>query len=80
MDFSLSVQQKFIEKNMLNFVVEILEEDVEYEQIQYVKNTEAPECKKICIVGGQKSYNEISNSIDVNEKTYLRVWLYQSEP
>ena len=33
----------------------------------------------ICIVSGQKAYNEFHNIIEMAAKTHFRVWLFQSE-
>lgn len=52
-ELKVAVLQKFIEKNMVDFIVEVLADDVDYEEAKGSKRAGArPTCEKICITGG----------------------------
>jgi hypothetical protein len=40
----------------------------------------APRCDGLCLVGGEKSYNEMLRVIELSPKTYFRVWIFQQNP
>lgn len=39
-----------------------------------------PTCRGTCLIGGEKSYNEMMRVIDLDAMTYFRVWLMQAHP
>ena len=63
---------------MVDFVVEVLEEGVAYKEIDFSKHrhTDKPKCDKICLLSGQKAFNEFHNIVQVSAKTLVRVWLH----
>jgi len=111
-EVTVSLQQKFIESNTLDFVVEILEYDIDYNAIdkeahspkkssradsdwntglatrhrdidgreQKVQGGLGPKCAGICLVGGEKAYNEMLRSLELAPRTYFRVWIFQQTP
>jgi hypothetical protein len=83
-EIKLSVQQKFIESNMVNFLVEVLEDGIPYNDIDFRKyqlhgGVDQPKCHKLCLPTGQKSYNEFHNVVQVSANSLIRVWLYQTK-
>jgi hypothetical protein len=38
-----------------------------------------PQCKKTCVAGGQKGFNEIQNTLDVTAGTHMRLWIVQMD-
>jgi hypothetical protein len=36
-----------------------------------------PKCKGVCLVGGEKAYNEMLRTLELSPRTYFRVWLFQ---
>ena len=68
---------------MIDFMVEILEDGVPYADIDFRKYQsanlpEAPQCKIMCLLSGQKAYNEFHNIVEVGAKSLVRVWLHQT--
>jgi len=39
-----------------------------------------PTCAGICLIGGEKSYNELQRVFELGPRTYFRVWLFQQTP
>jgi hypothetical protein len=39
-----------------------------------------PTCDGICLVGGEKGFNEMQRVIELAPQTYFRVWLFQQMP
>jgi len=39
-----------------------------------------PTCSGICLVGGEKAFNEMLRSLELGAGTYFRVWLMQETP
>ena len=37
-----------------------------------------PSCKHMCVIGGEKSFNEMRKEIVLSPRTYFRVWLMQT--
>ena len=111
-EVTVSLQQKFIESNTLDFVVEILEYDIDYNAIdkqahsprkssssnsesniglesrhwetigrdERVQGGLGPKCAGICLVGGEKAYNEMLRALELPPRTYFRVWVFQQTP
>lgn len=111
-EVTVSLQQKFIESNTLDFVVEVLEYDVDFHAIdkdahsprwnsgtdsqshsglgtrhhdtagreQRLQGSLGPKCKGICLVGGEKAYNEMLRTLELGARTYFRVWVFQQTP
>jgi hypothetical protein len=111
-EVTISLQQKFIESNTLDFVVEVLEYDVDYNAIdkqahsprkssradsesntglssrhwntrgrdEAVQGGLGPKCGGICLVGGEKAYNEMLRALELPPRTYFRVWIFQQTP
>ena len=80
--FTVSLYQTFISDGspMIDFLIEILGTDVDrpdpsqlVEEARYL----GPECKKTCVAGGQKGFNEVSNTLEVSAGTHMRLWLMQ---
>ena len=66
---------------MVDFIVEVLADDVDFDEAKNVKKAGLkPTCEKICVTGGQKAFNEFHNVIEVSARTVLRIWLYQTDP
>jgi len=108
-EVSISLQQKFHEGNTLDLLVEVLQQDVAFEDIakeahkpkrlgrhtaqsadsettmpeeaegraEDVKGALGPTCAGTCLVGGEKAYNEMVRVLDLEARTYFRVWLLQ---
>ena len=54
-ELKISIHQKFIEENQIDFLVELLEESIPYEDIdfrKYQSRASKPDCNLICEVGG----------------------------
>jgi len=109
---SVSLQQKFIESNTLDILVEILESDVAFDEIskeahspkmssgrdsgsrtglttrrwdtagreQKVQGNLGPTCAGVCLIGGEKAYNEMIRVLELGARTYFRVWVFQQAP
>jgi hypothetical protein len=39
-----------------------------------------PKCSGICLVGGEKAFNEMVRKVELSAGTYFRVWLMQETP
>jgi len=103
-EVTISLQQKFIEKNTLDIFVEVLDSDVALNEIkkddhspkaqsiaphglagsrhdfsggQKIQGQYEPTCKDICLIGGEKTFNEMQRVIELPPQTYFRVWLFQ---
>ena len=76
----MSVHQKFIEKNMIGFMAELLEEGQDYEDIEMTRHAsgDKPKCELICLLSGQKDFNEFHNVFVVSPQSLIRVWFYQT--
>jgi hypothetical protein len=44
---------------------------------QITHGSYGPKCEGICLIGGEKSYNEMFRVIELGARTYFRVWLIQ---
>lgn len=104
---TVSLQQKFIEKNGLDILFEVLESDIEQNEINISKHSPKPSyhkllglvsrrhdysggekiqgqfeptCNGICLVGGEKAFNEMQRVIELSPRTLFRVWLFQQAP
>ena len=60
---------------MIDFVVEILEDDIDYEDVKPNNRADKPLCQKLCLIGGQKAYNEFHNVFQIAARSWVRVWL-----
>jgi hypothetical protein len=36
-----------------------------------------PTCSGVCLIGGEKAHNEMLRVLNLEPKTYFRVWLFQ---
>jgi transposase len=57
MEVSLITLQKFTQKNSVSFAVEIIGEDIDYQEAEKLRSTvltgnQKPECKGVCMIGG----------------------------
>jgi hypothetical protein len=106
---SLSLQQKFVEQNTLDLLVEVLETDTTLQEIdqsahppragggnqarsglasrhrdtagsEWVQGNMGPKCSGMCLVGGEKAFNEMVRRVELAAGTYFRVWLMQETP
>jgi len=39
-----------------------------------------PICSGLCLVGGEKAYNEMMRRLELGAGTYFRIWLMQETP
>jgi hypothetical protein len=42
-----------------------------------IQGSQGPSCKGLCLIGGEKAHNEMVRILELNPKTYFRVWLLQ---
>ncbi|CDW81429.1 laminin subunit alpha-like [Stylonychia lemnae] len=81
-EIKISIQQKFTELNLVDFLVEILDQGVNYQDIDMRKHQDSyirePTCKLQCLLSGQKAFNEFHNVVQISAKSLIRVWLHQS--
>ena len=76
-DLLISLEQKFIDKTTIVPILEVLEENVDlddYEASQY-KSRQFPKCRIQCLIGGHKTYNQMSIMATLPAGTVFRLWL-----
>jgi hypothetical protein len=39
-----------------------------------------PSCRGTCLIGGEKSLNEMQRVVELSPRTYFRVWVFQQTP
>ena len=49
-------------------------------RVELVRGGKGPACKDSCLVGGEKSFNEMQRSLALSPRTYFRVWIFQQTP
>jgi hypothetical protein len=54
----------------LDFVIEIIDEE------DFKTNAREPTCASVCIVSGQKSYNEFSANFEIESPIKIRFWIF----
>ena len=47
---------------------------------QWAQGSMGPQCKGMCLVGGEKAFNEMLRRVELAAGTYFRVWLMQETP
>lgn len=60
---------------MADFIVEVVA--LEVKDPTGFKAGSSPKCELMCLVGGQKAYNEFHNKIEVASRSYVRLWLFK---
>ena len=70
---NISVMQRFMQENSINFVLERNPKDK-------ADLAKGPICDDICVVGGERSFNEFSTERYLPAGTKLRIWLVQEKP
>jgi hypothetical protein len=45
-----------------------------------IRGSLGPTCAGTCLIGGEKAYNEMVRVLDLDARTYFRVWLLQQAP
>jgi len=56
-------------------LAEVIQNDVKYDDIRVVK-TIKPSCDYLCMVSGQKAFNEMHNILELSSGTYFRLWFF----
>ena len=76
-EMHISLYQKFTDHALVDFIVEILEVELDEASTNFM-DTEIPQCvNNPCFIGGQKAFNEFHNYFEIGPKTAVRLWLFK---
>ena len=81
-DLLISLEQKFIDKTTIIPILEVLAENVDlddYDSSPY-RSRQAPKCKIQCLIGGHKTFNQMSIMATLPTGTVFRLWLNYQLP
>ena len=81
-DVQISLSQKFIDKSTITPILEILQENVDIDDVDtsQFKSRVYPKCKFSCLIGGHRTYNQVSILATLPAGTIFRLWLQYSVP